>query len=114
MCITMVSSIFGISAFIGSVLGLIGAFTGNYIFLVIGGCIVLIQCSYEVFFGAQNSFATEIVFAIIGIIISRFINLAWWQGLFLGLCLDEIILGGIDTIAHVAFVLSYFRRGNKR
>lgn len=109
----MVGSILGIAAFVGSILGIVGIFTDFYIFLIIGGCIVLIQCGYEVFFGAQNSFVTEIVFAIIGIIVSFFVNLVWWYGIFLGLCLDGIIIGGIGVIED-ARSITFISRKNVR
>lgn len=103
----MTSAVLGIVSFIGSVAGIIGLFTHVPALLILGGCLVLVQCGYEVFRKAQNGFIVEIIFAAIGFAISKFAGFNWLNGIFLGLCLDGIIIGGMGLIQDLLTVSGF-------
>ena len=99
------SFILGIISLLASAAGVYGLFAGYPALIIIGGAAAAISSAYDVFFGQQDNFVTEIIFIVIGLVLGRWTRLEWFYNACLGLCINAIIF----SIIAIPYQISMFR-----
>lgn len=93
--------LFIIMGLIGTILGVLGVygfFAGNFTLVIIGGLAGLIENIIGTVSGQQTSLFTAIFAIIVGLIYAFFADLALWKGIFIGLCFEQAIMGGLTFV----------------
>ena len=84
--------LFGIVIAALSILGIIGFFSGNFLFVLIAGIISIIENLIGVFSGMQKSRATAIIASIIGGVYATWNGIPIWFGILIGLTFESAIM----------------------
>lgn len=89
------------------ILGVYGFFSGNIIFIMIGGIYGFIENLIGIFSGQQKSLSTAIIACIIGSIYAISKGLPIWFGILIGLCFETTIVGLIGLSMFVFMYYTY-------
>ena len=97
--------ILSVSCTVLGIIGVIAFFSGNIVLVIVGAVANIIEAIIQRIKGELKSFASCIIFALIGLIIFSLLKMNPFLGIALGLCFESAILGLTgDILAFIIFL----------
>ena len=91
------STTVGVVSTISAIIGIVFFFI-NPIVTIVCGCITILNSLVQITFGGQNNIATEIITALIGLIVSLFVGSPIFLTICFALCIGDAV---ISTLGYV-------------